>query len=248
MEAICPLIFLVAMAYSSVGHGGASGYLLVLALSGFAPAQMAPSALVLNLLVSGVAFLAYRREGYFVPKLFWPFTLASVPAAFLGGLLEVSPKLYSGLLAVAILFSAFRLLTVKGQGEAQNTFSGPPLRLALPIGACIGLLSGIIGIGGGIFLSPVLILLRWADAKRAAAASACFIWINSLAGLYGHSARNSPDIGGLGPLIIAAFLGGLIGSHFGARRLGGAALCRVLASVLAVAAVKLLGRAIAYAG
>jgi len=248
MEAIYPLIFLVAMAYSSVGHGGASGYLLVLALSGFAPAQMAPSALVLNLLVSGVAFITYRRAGYFVPRLFWPFALASVPAAFLGGILEVSPKLYSGLLAAAILFSALRLLTVKDRGEEQNDLSSPPLHLALPIGAVIGLLSGIIGIGGGIFLSPVLILLRWADAKRAAAASACFIWVNSLAGLYGHSARNVLDAGQLGPLVLAAFLGGLIGSHLGARRLGGAALCRVLASVLAMAAVKLLGRALAYAG
>lgn len=245
MEAISPLIFLVAMVYSSVGHGGASGYLLVLALSGFTPAEMAPSALVLNLLVSGVAFIAYWRAGYFVHKLFWPFALASVPAAFIGGILEVSPKLYSGLLAAAILFSMFRLLTVKSRGEGQNVFSSPPLLLALPIGASIGLLSGIIGIGGGIFLSPVLILLRWADAKHAAAASACFIWVNSLAGLYGHSARQMPDAGQLWPLVIAAFLGGLIGSRLGARRLGGAALCRVLASVLAVAAVKLLGRALA---
>ena len=172
MDATFPLVFLIAIAYSAVGHGGASGYLLVLALLGSSPAQMAPGALVLSLLVSGVAFITYRRAGYFVPGLFWPFALASVPAALLGGMLEVPPQLYGWLLAAALLFSALRLLGAGGRDGCAHSFSRPPLRLALPIGAGIGFLSGLIGIGGGIFLSPVLILLRWADARRAAAAPA----------------------------------------------------------------------------
>lgn len=238
-ETILPLIFLVALAYASVGHGGASGYLAVLALFGFSPSAMAPSALALNLLVSATALWAYGRAGFFVPRLFWPFAAASIPMAFVGGLLEVSPRLYSRLLAAALLLAAVRI-ALQGLHPSEEAAARPPrLGLALPVGAGIGLLSGVVGVGGGIFLSPLLLLARWADAKRAAAASAAFILANSAAGLYGHAGRKGLDLAGLGPLVLAAFLGGLAGSWIGARRLGGPALRFALAGVLAVAAFKM---------
>lgn len=229
----------MALAYSSVGHGGASGYLAVLALFGFAPLVMAPSALTLNLLVSTTALWAYNRAGYFVPRLFWPFAVTSIPMAFLGGLLEVPIKIYSWLLAAALLFAAIRIALEGLKTQEENLMRPPRLAIALPAGAAIGFLSGILGVGGGIFLSPILLLMRWADAKRTAAASAAFIWVNSAAGLYGHINREGLEVAKLWPLVLAAFLGGLLGSQIGARRLRGTALRFVLAGVLVVAALKI---------
>ena len=234
------LIFLVAVAYSSVGHGGASGYLAVLSFFGLAPTLMAPGALCLNLLVAGLAFLHYQRAGHFVFRLLWPFLLASIPAAFLGGLTAVPAHLYMGLLAAVLVFTAFRLLLVAPPKQEECFVKPPPIGVALPVGASIGFLSGIIGVGGGIFLSPLLILLKWADAKRTAAASAAFIWINSAAGLYGHLSRKSVDWSSLAWLVGAALAGGLLGSWLGARHFRGLWLRRVLGLVLLVATIKLL--------
>ena len=164
------LIFFVAVAYSSVGHGGASGYLAVLSFFGLAPAAMAPSALCLNLLVAGTSFTSYWRAGHFAFRLLWPFLLTSIPFAFLGGLTPVSPRTYLVLLAVVLIFAAYRLLVVVPPSQEESFIRVPSLAVALPVGAGIGFLSGIIGVGGGIFLSPLLILLKWADAKRTAAA------------------------------------------------------------------------------
>jgi len=239
-EIIYPLFFLVALVYGSVGHGGASGYLAVLALFGFAPKEMAASALILNLLVAGTSFFAYWRSGYFSPKLFWPFALTSVPMAMVGGFLDISPVIYAGLLMVSLVFAAIRL-ALGGLKNGDDEFLRPlSLSVALPIGAGIGLLSGIVGVGGGIFLSPLLIMMRWADAKQTAAASAAFIWVNSCAGLYGHVARQGVNVADHWPLILAAFLGGLIGSHLGAKQFKRALLRRVMAGVLTVAAYKML--------
>ena len=234
------LVFLVALVYSSVGHGGASGYLAVLSFFGLAPAAMAPSALCLNLLVAGTSFRAYRRAGHFTFRLLWPFLLTSVPAAFLGGLTEVPPRVYMLLLATVLIFAAFRLLTAVPPPQEESFIRVPPLAAALPAGAGIGFLSGIIGVGGGIFLSPLLILLKWADTKRTAAASAAFIWINSAAGLYGHLMRKTVDWSALAWLVGAAFAGGLVGSYLGARRFRGLWLRRILGVVLLVATLKLL--------
>ena len=234
------LIFLVAVAYSSVGHGGASGYLAVLSFFGLAPTLMAPGALCLNLLVAGLSFLHYQRAGHFVFRLLWPFLLASIPAAFLGGLTAVPAHLYMGLLAAVLVFASFRLLAVAPPKQEEYFVKPPPIGVALPVGASIGFLSGIIGVGGGIFLSPLLILLKWADAKRTAAASAAFIWINSAAGLYGHLSRKSVDWSSLAWLVGAAFAGGLLGSWLGARHFRGLWLRRVLGLMLLVATVKLL--------
>lgn len=234
------LVFLVALAYSSVGHGGASGYLAVLSLFSFASAQMAPSALCLNLLVAGTAFVAYRRAGHFSARLLAPFALASIPAAFLGGLTPVSPQVYGVLLAVVLFYAAVRLAVQPDSAPGEGFLRPPGLAVALPVGAGIGYLSGVVGVGGGIFLSPLLILLRWADAKRTAAVSAAFIFLNSAAGLYGHLSRARMDWYSLLPLVGAAFAGGLVGSTLGARRLRAFWLRRLLAAVLVVAAYKLL--------
>ncbi len=238
---IYPLVFLVALAYSSVGHGGASGYLAVLALFGFMPKEMASSALVLNLLVAGTAFVAYWKSGHFQFRLFWPFALTSVPCALIGGLIDAPARIYSGLLALVLAYAAFRLaFASKGHGE-EEPLRVPGLAVALPVGAAIGLLSGLIGVGGGIFLTPILLLFRWADAKRSAAASAAFIWVNSVAGLYGHAGRQGLDAAGLWPLVLAAFLGGIAGSSIGARYFTVPVMKRVLAGVLVIAAFKMLG-------
>jgi len=233
------LFFFVAMAYSSVGHGGASGYLAVLSFFGAAPEVMAPAALCLNLLVAGISFVLYRREGHFVLRLALPFLLSSVPCALLGGATRVPPRLYMGLLAAVLVFAAWRLLWFRPGSVEESLLRQPRMALALPAGAAIGFLSGLIGVGGGIFLSPLMILMKWADAKRTSAASAAFIWVNSLAGLYGHLQRRAVDWPALLWLAAAACAGGLAGSHLGAARFGGHWLRRILGLVLLVAAVKL---------
>ncbi|MBI2119202.1 MAG: sulfite exporter TauE/SafE family protein [Elusimicrobia bacterium] len=233
-------IFFVALLYSSVGHGGASGYLAVLSIFGFIPSEMALSALILNLLVSAVSFIAFRSSGSFRFNLFWPFALSSIPFSFLGSLLPVSDKVYNILLSSILIFAAYRLIKFNGkinQPEKKKEFF---VFLALVLGGIIGFLSGLIGIGGGIFLSPILILSGWADVKEAAAISALFIWVNSTAGILGRLSHISPIVyAGLLPLIISAFLGGLLGSRFGAYQWSHLTLRRLLGFVLLIAAFKL---------
>ena len=238
------LVFFVALTYSSVGHGGASGYLAVLSFFGLAPAAMAPGALCLNLLVAGTSFLSYRRAGHFNPRLLWPFLLTSIPFAFLGGLAPVSARAYLIILAGALIFAAYRLLVVVPPPAEESFLRAPSLWVTLPAGAAIGFVSCVIGVGGGIFLSPLIILLKWADAKRTAAVSAAFIWLNSLAGLYGQLLKSPVDWTGLVPLVAVAFAGGLVGSYLGAHRFRGLWLRRVLGVVLLVATIKLLRSAL----
>lgn len=236
------LLFLgVAFLYSSVGHGGASGYLAILSLFAFAPSRMSTTALLLNLLVAGAAFIAFYRAGHFFPSLTFPFLLASVPAAFLGGLITISPRHYALLLSGVLLFTAIRFLLSKSSPTSTpESLRSPRLSIALPLGGGIGILSGIVGVGGGIFLSPLILLMKWADPKKTAAASACFIWINSLAGLFGRWLRGGIEVGIFAPFVVAAFLGGLVGSYWGANRFSGFTLRRILGIVLLVASIKLL--------
>jgi len=238
--AVCGLFFAVAALYSSVGHGGASGYLAVLSFFAMAPKAMSTTALLLTLLVSAVAFISFYRAGHFSAALTWPFLLTSVPAAFFGGLIQVPAHVYALLLAGALFFAAFRLIMEFRPAPTDSVRKFPSLFATLPVGAAIGLLSGIVGVGGGIFLSPLILLMRWADVKKTSATSACFILVNAVAGLAGRFLRGSFEVGMLAPFLVAAFCGGLVGSHLGAHLFSGRTLQRALAVVLIIAAYKLI--------
>jgi len=228
---------LIAALYAAVGHGGASGYLAVMALAGVAPAVMKPTALALNLVVSLLGAVWFFRAGHFAWRLFWPFAAVSVPFAFLGGRLDVPPGVFRGLVAAALVFAALRLLL---PAPATTELRRPPVAFVVLAGAAIGLLSGLIGVGGGIFLTPLLLLLRWAEPKTAAAVSAPFIFVNSAAGLAGHvaSLRNLPAAWPW--LALAAVAGGMIGARWGSRVAPAVRLRPALALVLTLAAVKLV--------
>jgi uncharacterized protein len=242
------LMFTVAFLYASVGHGGASGYLAVLSFFGFSYMEMASTALMLNVLVAGLAFYSYYRGGYFSWRLTWPFMITSIPAAFAGGLMKLSPHTYSLLLAITLLFAAFRLGGLSAAGNTQNPESDAiasnaadiPLGVSLPIGAVVGLVSGMVGVGGGIFLSPLILLLKWADVRSTAAASALFIVVNAIAGLLARTFRQNIEVGNLLPLLVVCALGGWLGSYLGAHRFSSLGLRRLLALVLLIAAIKLL--------
>lgn len=234
------LVMFVAMLYSSVGHGGASGYLAVLSLLGYPTSQMASTALVLNLLVSGLASASYIKAKHFSWRLTWPFIITSIPASLAGGLMHISNHTYYLLLALILIVSALRLATTISNKQAEIQCKDVPLPIALTSGAGIGLLSGLVGIGGGIFLSPLMLLFNWANAKQTSATSALFIFVNSLAGLAGRALRGAVDTGTMMPLVVASFLGGALGSYYGANIFSGAVLRRLLAVVLFLAAIKLI--------
>lgn len=231
------LLAVMAFLYASVGHGGASGYLALMALWSISPALMKPTALLLNILVSGIAFWNYYRSKHFQWGLFWPFALASIPMAFVGGMITIDTLWYKKLLGVLLLVPVARFLFVQ-----ENPAHIRPLHtgLALTIGSIIGLLSGLTGIGGGILLSPMLLLLYWANQKQAAAVSALFILVNSIAGLAGLFTKGlqfSPD---MYYYVLFALAGGFAGAYMGARKFNHQILRYVLAVVLLIAAWKLL--------
>ncbi len=223
-------IFAVALLYASVGHGGASGYLAVMALFSVAPEWLRPTALTLNVLVSAIGTVAFYRAGHFRSRLFWPLGLSAIPFAFIGGSVSIPDSLFRWLLALALGVAIARLFM---RAPAESDFHIPPLSVLIPCGAVMGLVSGLIGVGGGIFLTPLVILMRWAPAKTAAAISAPFIFVNSLAGLLGLR----PAIGDLHPLVlwmalavlVAGFLGAAWGSHIASSRQVRYALAGVLA-------------------
>jgi uncharacterized membrane protein YfcA len=232
------LLFLVAFLYASVGHGGASGYLALMAIFSVSPDVMKPTALLLNLFVASVSFIQFYRGKHFIWKIFWPLALASVPMAFLGGLIHLDAFFYKKILGILLLVPVIRFLFF---GNIKvDELKKSSLWLSLLIGASIGLLSGMIGIGGGIILSPVLLLLKWTDMKQTAAISALFIFVNSLSGLFGQLTKGihfSPD---MYAYVTVAFAGGLCGAFFGALRFKQVVLKNLLALVLLLAAYKLL--------
>jgi uncharacterized membrane protein YfcA len=234
---IVAAIFVVAILYSSVGHGGASGYLAVMAILTVAPEVTRPTALVLNLFVASIAAVQFYRAGHFSWSLFWPFAATSIPFAFLGGMIKLPTNVYKIVLGLVLLFAAVRL----AWSFTKEADVGPPkIWMALIIGAFIGLLSGLVGVGGGIFLTPVLLLMSWSETKTAAGVSALFIFVNSAAGLAGNYAQVSVLPQTALMWIVAAALGGSIGALLGATRFDSLMLRRVLALVLIFAGVKLI--------
>jgi uncharacterized membrane protein YfcA len=228
----------MAILYSSVGHGGASGYIAILALFSIAPAAFKPTALVLNILVSAIAAIYFSRAGHFSWHLFWPFAATSLPFSFLGGYLRLPTHVYQPLVGIVLLASACRLFPRKDRettGELR-----PSITAALMVGAVLGFLSGLTGVGGGIFLSPLLLLLGWARVKEVSAVAALFILVNSIAGLLGHigSLQTMPRYVPI--LAMAAFAGGITGSFFGSNRIPAAGIVRALSVVLIIAGFKLL--------
>ena len=230
-------ILTIAFLYSSVGHAGASGYLAVLALAGLAPAEMKPVALTLNVIVATVGTAQFMRAGHFDWRLFWPFALTSAPFAFAGGALSLSTRGFHALVGLVLLLSAARFLmrpTVDGQART------PSVGVSMAVGGALGLLAGLTGTGGGVFLTPVLLFCGWADTRRASATSVLFILVNSLAGLAGNwSATHAPPTF-VWPLAVAALLGGSVGSTLGSRVLPPRVIQRMLAAVLLIAGLKLL--------
>lgn len=230
-------IGIIALLYSSVGHAGASGYIATMTLFGIAPIIIRPTALVLNILVASIGTFQFWRAGYFSWKLFWPFALLSIPAAYLGGYLQPSAWVLKILIGTVLLFSAARLL-VRRSDPPQTFPPTPPV--AIGVGGALGFLAGLTGTGGGIFLTPVLLFCRWAHIRQAAAVSALFIWVNSIAGLVGYftKTRTIPSLGFV--LAAAAIIGGIIGSHLGSRRLAVRVISLCLATVLVIAGIKLI--------
>src|SRR5881394_4040560 len=228
---------LIAFLYSSVGHAGASGYIATMTLFGLAATVIRPTALVLNVLVATIGSVQFWRAGHFSWKLFWPFALLSVPAAYLGGYIQPSASILRILIGLVLLFSAARLIFRRGDPEETVTPSKPT---AVGVGAGLGFLSGLTGTGGGIFLTPLLLFCEWAHIRQAAAVSALFILVNSIAGLVGYFTRvhSVPSLGLI--LAAAAVIGGALGSHLGSRHFPSRTISLLLAIVLTIAGAKLI--------
>ena len=235
------LIFGAAVLYSSVGHAGASGYLAVMALFGLAPEVMKPTALVLNVCVASLGVWRYTRAGQTDLRVLWPLVLGSIPAAFLGAKLHVPPEWYRPLLGLVLIVSAFHFVWTSRRAVAEDAAAKPPLLWVLVLtGAAIGLLSGMTGTGGGIFLSPILLWAGWAATRPASGIAATFILANSLSGLVGLGSGIA-FLPPLWPLFAAAAVGGgLIGTQLGTRTLPVPGLRLALSAVLVVAAAKLI--------
>jgi uncharacterized membrane protein YfcA len=238
---IAALFLATAALYASVGHGGASGYLAVMGLFGFAPAVMKPTALALNIVVSAVATARFYRAGLFTWSLFWPFAIVSIPAAFVGGGLVVPVRAYKVLVGLVLLYAAVWMFRSTVRATATDKPPRPPaLWLALPTGLLIGFLSGMTGVGGGIFLSPLLLYAGWAETRATSGVAAPFILVNSIAGLLGHLAGIT-ELPSHIPLWAGAVLvGGWIGASYGSARAPTTLLRRLLSFVLVIAGVKLI--------
>jgi uncharacterized membrane protein YfcA len=234
---VCGAVAAIAFLYSSVGHAGASGYIAVLALFGFAPVVLKPTALALNVLVASIASVQFAKAGYLSWRLLWPFALLSIPLAFVGGYLHLPARAFKMLVGVVLLLSAARFLVRPGVDTEPRP---PSIPLRLLVGAGLGLLAGLTGTGGGIFLTPLLLLMGWARTKNAAAVSAVFILLNSLAGLSGHLSATREFPPAALALAVMAVLGGSLGSYLGSRRFDVTLVKRLLAAVLTIAGIKLL--------
>ena len=232
------LLLIVAFLYASVGHGGASGYLGMMVLLGISPALMKPSALLLNMIVSAIATIQFYKAGYFRKNIFIPFVILSVPFAFIGSRVVLPDHVYKIILGICLLISVIRILMMNYFQTISNKRS-LPLVPALIIGAGIGIVSGMIGIGGGILLSPILLIFKWADIRESAAVAAPFIFINSLSGMTGLWSAGISFTHDIVWWVVAASIGGLLGSYSGSKKFNTVVLKYVLSVVMIIAATKL---------
>lgn len=234
-------MLVAAFVYASVGHGGASAYLAAMALAGIAPAEMRPVALLLNVLVSSIATYKFWRAGYFDWRLFWPFAMFSIPLAYVGGALTLPGSAYKVLVGLVLLYAGWQLWFSAGKGNEMRAVRPVPIPLAIAIGAALGILSGLTGVGGGIFLSPLLLMFGWAGTKQTSAVAAPFILVNSAAGLVAVAVTKSATLPSyVWLLACAVVVGGWLGAEYGSRRFGSPVVRRFLAVVLAVAGGKMV--------
>jgi uncharacterized protein len=236
------LIFITALLYSSVGHAGASGYLAAMALMGMSPAVMKPTALSLNILVAIIATFKFYRVGAFSWRLFLPLALTAVPCAYVGGLLTLPTHIYKPVIGIILLYAAwysFRTAAKSSQYPVRPV-SFPPL---LFTGTVLGFLSGLTGVGGGIFLSPLLLFFRWAEIKTISGVAAAFILVNSIGGLIGVMSKATvlPDALPIWAFVVV--IGGFIGAEYGSKRFGNPTIQKLLALVLVIAGVKMIATA-----
>lgn len=236
---LAALIFVAALLYSSVGHAGASGYLAAMALFGMAPIEMKPAALTLNILVAGIGTVKYLKAKRFNWSLFWPFALISIPFAYLGGLILLPGVYYKPIIGIVLLYAAFQF--VRDANKPDYAIKPPVMSIVIISGASLGFLSGLSGVGGGIFLSPLLIMLKWEEVKKVSGIAIAFILVNSIAGLFGFLSSNTPQLPeGLPYWAITAMIGGFIGAEFGSKHFGNQTIKYLLAIVLVLAGVKML--------
>lgn len=232
------LFLLTALLYSSVGHAGASGYLAAMALFDVAPAQMKPIALVLNAVVAVIGTWNFWRGGWFRWRLFWPFALTSIPAALIGGAVTLPDIYYRPLVGAVLVYSGIRLLLPVAHNE---TVPRPPsVPVALIAGGVLGLLSGLTGVGGGIFLSPLVVLAGWGTVREASGVAAPFILVNSIAGLAGRGLVVTTLPAAIPLWLLGVIAGGVLGSWLGSRCLPTLSIRRLLAVVLLLAGGKML--------
>ena len=234
---LIPAIFVAAVLYSSVGHGGASGYLAVMALAGLAPGMMKPAVLTMNIFVTMLVFSRLYRAGHFKTQLFLPFAVSSIPMAFVGGALSIEMSLFRIIVGLSLLIAALRMFL---QAEEQAGLRDPKWWIAAPVGAVLGLISGLTGVGGGIYLSPIVLLLGWTNIRQSAALASAFILLNSIAALAGYVLAGGAWPDGVPFYVLAAVLGGLVGSELGARTLSPKGLGQLLGVVLLVAGAKMI--------
>jgi len=233
--AVC--IFIVAMLYASVRHGGASGYLAVMALFSLHPEALQPTALMLNIVVAGVGTYLYCSAGQFSWRVFWPFVITSIPMSFLGGTFSLAPEIYRPILGLVLFYAAWRLFVRRKHDDYEA--KAPDLPLAMLVGGVLGFASGLIGVGGGIFLSPLMILLRWATVREVSGIAALFILVNSISGLFGHlsSLQHVPEYA---PVLAGmALVGGTIGALCGSRHLPVATILKAMSLMMVLAGGKM---------
>ena len=235
-------LFVAALLYSSVGHAGASGYLAAMALVGVSPETMKPTALALNILVAVIATTKFYRAGSFSWRLFIPLAVTAIPLAYIGGRLSLPSHIYKPIVGAVLVYAAWRsFMTAKSASEYEIT--NAPLFFLLIAGAALGFLSGLTGVGGGIFLSPLLLFFRWAPVKVISGVAAAFILVNSIAGILGVVSSETHFHQALPIWAIVVLVGGYIGSTYGSRRLGNPTIQRLLALVLLVAGIKMIATA-----